>query len=457
MSHSILSAVLPTSFIGLVGSLIGALFAYQAYYCIYNYFFHKLRSFPGPIGCAVSKFPVLYHMWTGDLPQWQNALHQKYGDVVRYSPNELTFSGADSLRDIHGHRVGSHTLEKDPRFYKNPVRGSAVAMTSANYADHSRMRRVFSNAFSDRALKLQEPMFLRYVDQLVANLRRGCAQDPARKWNMVRMYNFTTFDVMGDLTFGDPLGMLDNDDYHPWVATIFQSIKFGSLIHMMRYFPAFEDFLFRVVLPRFAAARKGMQDHKNFTSERVDKRLHKKDARPDIWGLVLQRDGSESGLTRHEMYENASVLMVAGTETTATLLSGLTYYLLKNPEQMKRLTDEIRSTFQHESDITIERLQAMKYVHACLEEGLRMYPPVPNGLPRLTPEGETTTIDGKAIPGGVGVMATHLAVYRNPDNFKNPETFVPERWLPEEKQYAGDKKQSFQPFSLGPRGCLGKK
>jgi cytochrome P450 len=457
MANRILTTVLPTSFIGLVGSLLGALAAYHAYYILSNYFFHKLRRFPGPLGCAVSKLPVLYHMWAGDLPQWQTDLHRKYGDVVRYSPNELSFSGAEALRDIHGHRIGSHTLEKDPRFYKNPVPGQATAMTSANYADHSRMRRVFSNAFSDRALKLQEPLFLTYVDQLVEKLREGVAKQPTRKWNMVRMYNFTTFDVMGDLTFGDPLGMLENDEYNVWVDTIFKSIKFGSLIHIMRYFPAFEDFLFSFVLPRFAVARKGMQDHKNFTSERVDKRLTKQDPRPDIWGLVLKRDGSDSGLTRKEMYENAGVLMVAGTETTATLLSGLTYYLLKNPEHMKRLTDEIRSTFKHESEITIEKLQAMKYVHACIEEGLRVYPPVPNGLPRLTPEGETTMIDGKAIPGGVGVMAPHLAVYRNPDNFVDAEKFAPERWMPDEKRYAADQKQSFQPFSLGPRGCLGKK
>lgn len=53
------------------------------------------------------------------------------------------------------------------------------------------------------------------------------------------------------------------------------------------------------------------------------------------------------------------------------------------------------------------------------------------------------------------VFVTQLAAYRNPNNFRDPYSFVPERWLSEE--YASDKKQALQPFSIGPRNCLGKK
>ena len=124
---------------------------------------------------------------------------------------------------------------------------------------------------------------------------------------------------------------------------------------------------------------------------------------------------------------------------------------------MRRLTEEIRSSFSTEADITIEKLQALKYLHACLEEGLRMYPPVPIGLPRVTPATGPVTIDGKEVPANASVMATHYAVYRNSDNFHNAYKFAPERWLAESTEYANDKKHSFQPFSVGPRGCLGKK
>ena len=113
------------------------------------------------------------------------------------------------------------------------------------------MRKIFTPAFSDRALKQQEPLFVRYTDQLVSKLKEGTQTAPDREWDMVRMYNFTTFDVMGDLTFGEPLHMLDSAEYvrlhgqtarsmgtnlvlpslqDPWVKIIFSSIKFSSRI-----------------------------------------------------------------------------------------------------------------------------------------------------------------------------------------------------------------------------------
>src|ERR1700755_639339 len=98
----------------------------------------------------------------------------------------------------------------------------------------------------------------------------------------------------------------------------------------------------------------------------------------------MNRD-EKSGLTRQEMYSNASLFMIAGTETTATELSGMTYYLLKNPDKLKNLTDEIRGAFASDADITMERVAQLKYVQAVVEEGLRLYPPVANGLPRIVP------------------------------------------------------------------------
>jgi cytochrome P450 len=83
-------------------------------------------------------------------------------------------------------------------------------LIQARDVDHNRQRKIFTPAFSDRALKQQEPLFLKYTDQLVSKLKENIKQDPDAKLDMVRMYNFTTFDIMGDLTFGEPLHMLRN-------------------------------------------------------------------------------------------------------------------------------------------------------------------------------------------------------------------------------------------------------
>jgi cytochrome P450 len=234
------------------------------------------------------------------------------------------------------------------------------------------------------------------------------------------------------------------------VAGIFAGLKFGAILFAIRYYPTLEKALLKCIPP---SVNKKRLEHNSFSSDRVNKRLKKESAKPDIWNLILKRDES-SGLSLEEMHSNASIFMLAGTETTATLLSGLTYYLLKNPDKMKTLTEEIRGSFPSDADLTLEKLAQLKYMHACLEEGLRMYPPVPSGMSRLIPPGGAE-ICGEYVPHGSTVYATQLCMYRNPKNFRDPYEFVPERWISEE--YASDIKHSLQPFSFGPRNCLGKK
>lgn len=106
-------------------------------------------------------------------------------------------------------------------------------------------------------------------------------------------------------------------------------------------------------------------------------------------------------MTREEIKATSRVLIIAGSETTATLLSGATFLLLKNPSAMKKAVDEVRNTFVHASDITFASVTAqLPYLNACLEESLRLYPPVPTVLPRRTgPEGDI--INGCFIPPDV--------------------------------------------------------
>jgi hypothetical protein len=115
---------------------------------------------------------------------------------------------------------------------------------------------------------------------------------------------------------------------------------------------------------------------------------------------VLNKKEEEGGLNLDEMHSNAALFMAAGTETTATELSGTLYYLMKNPEKLAILVEEIRTEFPNEEDISMEKLPQLKYLHACLEEGLRIYPPVPVGLPRVTPK-EGATVLGEYIPPNV--------------------------------------------------------
>lgn len=105
-------------------------------------------------------------------------------------------------------------------------------------------------------------------------------------------------------------------------------------------------------------------------------------------------------MTFEELASNAQILMIAGSETTATVLTATTYFLASNPETLKKVVNEVRSGFSSENDINMDSVKKLTYMLACLNEGMRVFPPVINGSVRtIRPEGDD--IIGHYIPGGV--------------------------------------------------------
>lgn len=98
---------------------------------------------------------------------------------------------------------------------------------------------------------------------------------------------------------------------------------------------------------------------------------------------------------------------VAGSETTATFLSGTSFCLCRNPASYKKLVDEIRGAFKSYDEITGMATERLTYLKAVIDEGLRVYPPVPMGMPRVSP-GET--IDGKYVSEGVSLTIQPILV-----------------------------------------------
>lgn len=131
-------------------------------------------------------------------------------------------------------------------------------------------------------------------------------------------------------------------------------------------------------------------------------------------------------------------------------------WLMRTPSAYQKLTQEIRTTYVKVEDITFLRLQEMPYMNACIEEGMRIFPSVPTGLTRTVPKGGDT-VAGEYIPGGTTVSVYSWAATHTEDNFVRPQEFIPERWLPgADVEFANDFRDASQPFSLGPRGCIGK-
>lgn len=355
---------------------------------------HPLRGFPGPVVAAYSRVPYWVACLRGNQVRWLQRLHSRYGPVVRYGPNDLSYTDERAWQDIFGHKKGRAENPKDKRFF-GPSKNGVESMVTADIESHAKVRRILSVAFSERALRKQEPLFQKYADLMIDSIRQTIAKDPTAPLDMVRFMNFTTFDLMADLAFGEPLGLLERNEYTQWVEMIFKSIAVLPVVQITQYYPILKT-LFEWLEPRSVADIR--LAHFRHSTDRVDRRLSRGSNKPDIWNLVISGDGG-SPLSLAEMHSNAEIFMTAGTETTATLLSGLCYLLLAHPDKMETLVKEVRGSFDSDAEISLDRLSGLGYLNACLEEGLRLYPPVPSSIPRVTPEGGNIILDEWVAPG----------------------------------------------------------
>lgn len=247
-------------------------------------------------------------------------------------------------------------------------------------------------------MKQQQPLIQGYVDLLISRLRERCKEGAQ---NMVTWYNWTTFDLIGHLAFGEPFGCLEDQKTHPWILAVFGNIKAALIFNLLRRFKV--DF----IIPYLVS--KDLQELRKanfmYGVERIDRRVKEgSTGEGGFFDDVLGKSDAEkgTGMTQDEMVVNATFLILAGSETTATLLSGLTWLMLINPEVLQKVTAEVRGAFKTESEIDITSVSNLEYMLACLNEGLRLYPPVPVQIPRMAPA-EGGMVCGQWVPPGVSL------------------------------------------------------
>ena len=155
------------------------------------------------------------------------------------------------------------------------------------------------------------------------------------------------------------------------------------------------------------------------------------------------------------------MLIVAGSDTTSSVLAGFWFYITRNERVYKRLTSEIRSTFEFSEEITIgSKISSCVYLYACIDEALRITPSGPSDFPREVLSGGTT-IEGEYFPKGTIVACSHWSMSRNEEIFGDPNSFRPERYIPSEStgvtvEHVNELKSYYQPFLIGPTNCAGK-
>ncbi|MCJ1388900.1 hypothetical protein MMC18_001751 [Xylographa bjoerkii] len=418
---------------------------------VYNVYFHPLAKYPGPKLWAASSIPYFRGVLNGEESAYLKKLHNQYGAAVRIRPNALSYNSAQAWKDIYGARPGKKQIPRDKEYYFGDGDGIPDIIVS-NDADHNRIRKLLSHAFSEQAMREQEPLITQYMNMLISKLHDEIRGPAKGRVDIARWYNLTTFDVVADLCFGESFHALETGVQDPWVSNIFKGVKIMRFLRLARAFPSFGATLMFIV-SFIPAVVEGAKTHRMYTIQRTEKRLAMKTDRKDFMSYVL-RHNDEKGMTEQEIKKTSGLLIIAGSETTATLLSGTTFYLLKNKAIYEKVAHEVRTTFQSDSDITFLSVSKLPYLNAVLEEGLRLYPPVPSTFPRrVVAAGDF--IAGQFVPGHTSVGVNQWAANQSASHFRDPEQFIPERWL-DDARYAADDREARQPFSLGPRNCIGK-
>ncbi|KAI1102236.1 cytochrome P450 [Jackrogersella minutella] len=414
----------------------------------YRLFLHPLRKFPGPLLWRISHIPRTYHLMKGDLPFILAEFREKYGKTIRITPGELAFHDPQAWKDIYGHRTGG--APDMPKYYGNYHTLSHIPMSiiDAPREEHALLRRQLSHGFSEKSMREQGPIIQQYVDLLIQRIYEN-GKNGSVALNMREWFNWTTFDIIGDLGFGSSFDCLKESAYHPWVSLINNSIietaAFRALINMgLRPL---------VDLASQLGLMTKNDEQTTLVRNKLQERMKLGYERPDLIEGLLKKD-NEWNMGLEKLTSNANILIVAGSETTATLLSGATYLLAANPDKLAILTKEVRSTFSSEAEIDLMSVGKLRYMLACLDESFRMYPPVASDLSRMVPKGGAM-IGGEHVAEGARVSTWQWSINRDPTLWKDPSKYVPERWLGD-AAYKDDRLDAVQPFSYGPRNCIGR-
>ncbi|KAI0599773.1 cytochrome P450 [Biscogniauxia sp. FL1348] len=361
---------------------------------------------PGPYTWPATRLPFIYALLKGTIVSDFEKLNRKYGPVLRTAPDEVTFSQPEAWNLILHVRSGHQEFLKDPTWWRTQPKKPKYLIIDPE--SHARIRKLLAPGFTPRALRSQEPILNRYVNLLVERLCEYVGENVDEKGteiNVLPWFNFTTFDIFGDLGFGESFDWLQNSRYHPMQQAHFQQI-----------------------------------------ADNVERRLNYELERPDIMFHVIKGSG-KGGLSQGEINATFIVLTTAGSETTATALAGTLNYLVQNPDKLRILEAEICTRFRDEREIALDALHNLK---AVLNEELRLCLPVAWIFPRRAPVGRDTT----------RVSIQEYVMDRDPTYFHDASAFRPESCLPEASAdsrslfFAG-RLDAVQPFIAGPRSFMG--
>lgn len=424
----------------------------------YRLFLNPLNKFPGPFMTRITNYwytsKVAGHARAQDV---MLDLHEKYGEFVRIGSCDLSITHPEGVKTIYG--LGAKCT-KAP-WYDND--SPLISMhTSRNKTLHDRRRRIWSPAFSDKALRGYEERIKPYGQQLVDQL----AAFGGKPVNVTEWFDYFAFDVMGDLAFGESFGMLESGESHWAVKLLSEGM---DPLHLM-----LPPWTFRILtaIPGLAA---GYWKFIHYCSQRLDERMKRGEkGEKDIMSSLLEpyrKTAAPAGDELSYLQGDSRLIIVAGSDTTAATLTHLFYHIAEDPSIVDKLREELSQHVTPDGEVDHKEIQEAPYINGCINETLRLHPPVPTALARKTPP-EGITIGDTFVPGNMIVWCPQHVIGRSMYRpcssavdtlltgnvgekiYTNATSFVPERWYSKPEMVS--EKTAFAPFSAGVYGCIGR-
>lgn len=474
-------------------ALLGAWISYVAWLVVYRLFFHPYSKYPGPFLAKVSYLYAGYHAWIADTPIVQVRCHRKYGHVVRYNPDALMFDQPTAMREIHA--IGKN-FNKGKAYYPLNVDTDRPASLFFQWdkKEHSRRRRIITQAFSDRSLRQSQHIARRHIDTLcviISTLPKAGDSKWSASTDFHALLYWATQDIMTDTIFGRSYNMLTDLNERQAGDFILKSLGRTHLAYQCPWLfkPGLNkwlDFGTWFMADTSKDIMKYLTRGATSTMERIQSPPENAEQRKDILSyLISARDpDTGTGLGSEDIIAEACLLLLAGASTHSESTSCFFWYLTRtsNKHVYQKLAAELRSTFATAADITLEKLERCVYLNAAVTESLRFTAghalwrdAQPGGATITIPDQETdeaipsVTASSQTyyIPAGYSVGHCNGAFARNPNIYPDPDTFDPDRWVPTSQFYSSRgldaasaqkvyerAKPGPHPFGMGQRSCV---
>ncbi|KAL4980977.1 cytochrome P450-domain-containing protein [Aspergillus desertorum] len=445
-----------------------------AYYVVPYLQTWRLSDIPAPGLAAWTNFWLLLQTRLGHRFISVDNAHKKYGKLVRIAPRHISIADDAAIQAVYGH--GNGFLKSD--FYDAFVSIRRGLFNTRDRAEHTRKRKTVSHTFSAKSIGQFEQYIHHNIENLVKQLTRisdlqrnpknGYATVDALNW-----FNFVAFDIIGDLAFGAPFGMLDKgqdiaemrkspDSPPQYVQAVEVLNRRGEVSATLGCYPALKP-VAKYLPDRFF--RDGLEAVENLAgiaiacvNERLKPEVMANNTRVDLLARLMEgKDANGNKLGRAELTAEALTQLIAGSDTTSNTSCAILYYCLRTPGVIDKLHKVLDEAIPKDVEVpTHAMVKEIPYLQWVIWETMRIHSTSAMGLPREIPEGNPPVeISGHIFkPGDVLSVPTYTIHHSKEIWGPDADEFIPERWAPE--RLTARQKAAFIPFSTGPRACVGR-